>query len=63
MRVVLEVDDAEIAEAVADANDDKRQSGDVNKITVKMVKARLRDQEWLVASASALLGSTIEDLW
>ena len=62
MRVILEIDDTAITEAVSSINDDRRQSGHPDRLTVRRVKAALRDPERLADEAAGWLERTIDAL-
>lgn len=62
MRVMLVINEQDLRDALVDVNDDKRQSGDPNKLTLAQVKAKLKDADYLRGAASDLLDATIEAL-
>ena len=62
MRVVLDISERDMRDAINDINDDRRQSGDPDKLTITQVKAQLKDQEFLAGIADEVLNSTIEAL-
>ena len=63
MRVMLVINEQDLRDALVDVNDDKRQSGDPNKLTLAQVKAKLKDADYLRGAASdAERGRCLRDL-
>jgi len=62
MRVVLDISERDMRDVIGDINDNRRQDGNLDKLTLAQVKAKLKDQEYLKGVADELLASTIEIL-
>ena len=53
-------DEIDLRDAISDINDAKRQDEDPNRLTLKQVKAKLKDPHYLQDVAEELLENTIE---
>lgn len=62
LKIALEIDGTALREALDAVNDEKRQAGDVNRLTLRAVKARLEDPDFSQVLAEMVLDAAIEDL-